>query len=873
MLQTGANYCGRTMPFSTASSTSSSAETSVSDPLSSCPVPGARGFGKPEGFGTNRVLILGEALGEQELKDGGLPFRPSAPAGSVLERAIRKLAMRRDQFVIFNAIPTHPPGDKLEGSWLGEAIAWGKPHISHVIDFYKPKVILALGKTAIMSSTGQTDDIGLLEGYVTPADTDIGCSLLGVIPSFHPAWLRRGKMSHFHLLLRDIHEAVKLAKTGILPAEPELPLSYIHRPTPDDAYRFCPEDNNATIYYDIETYMGKGEDDDFSEGAIKSIQFACEGSGIYLPWYEPFITHAKTILATPNPKAGWNNWRFDDPRLLENGCTINGPNHDLMWMWHHLQPDLKDPGMGLQFAAKLFGWKYAWKHLSASEPERYGLIDVRVLEIMHPKLVASLVDMGIWRGYSEHVLKLEPILRAAGKRGMPISVDQFDKISAKLQHTVDSGEEDFQHLVPDALIPRKIYKKKPPKTLIWKPSNKNLKSYCLAKSYDPPLDYKTKKITFDQLHMKRLYAETKDPLFKAILDYKDAATVLHSHISNWKPDPDGRVHSTFFYHPATGQLSSRRPNIQNAPKHKSDEFRSIVAAEEGKLLIEFDYKAFHALMMGFEAKDKDFIRLVRLDIHSFVTAHFLKLPKRDEAWSMPDDELKDYLDWVKRNHKHERDAKIKHAVLGYNNGMGWWKLYETYKEYFANQGEAKRVNSMLDELFPITAQFRKDIRIKAHEQGYLLSRHGYIRRFHEVLKWTPGGLVPGGEQAEQAVAFLSSNDAFGHIKDAIRELDARGYLEKYGFINTVHDSLLFETDRDLAVECLLNVWPIMEAPSKILIDKDVAPDGLVCQVSASLGPNWANMKEIPYGLDGLIGGALPIPIPKGEERPASLAGF
>ena len=51
-----------------------------------CPCPG-EGFSRPEGRGTLGVLIVGEALGEHD----GLPFRPNAPAGSVLERALNRV--------------------------------------------------------------------------------------------------------------------------------------------------------------------------------------------------------------------------------------------------------------------------------------------------------------------------------------------------------------------------------------------------------------------------------------------------------------------------------------------------------------------------------------------------------------------------------------------------------------------------------------------------------------------------------------------------------------------------------------------------------------------------------------------------------------
>src|SRR5690349_22854537 len=51
---------------------------------------------------------------------------------------------------------------------------------------------------------------------------------------------------------------------------------------------------------------------------------------------------------------------------------------------------------------------------------------------------------------------------------------------------------------------------------------------------------------------------------------------------------------------------------------------------------------------------------------------------------------------------------------------------------------------------------------------------GCIRWFWEVFKWDGTKWVAGGDDSEAAVAFLPANDAFCHIKDAMRRLEAKG---------------------------------------------------------------------------------------------------
>lgn len=351
----------------------------------------SRNIVDPQGTGANGVLIVGEAPGEME-DDHGIPFHPYAQSGSILERSIRRIGMNREQFVITNVVPSRPPNNWLEGApYAAEAISWGKPYLEAVIAQFRPRAILALGAVATRALTGLAGPklgISHLCGYVVS-------SLFGppVIPCFHPAFLRRGKMSHTSVLMRCLRLAVQTSYNRIaaeLPSPTDSP--YIMRPSPGDAEGFLDIASRAGdnwLAYDIETYYSNAEEEAEEHDAkdIRSIQFSlAPGTGIFMPWRDPYIEIAKRTLALPVRKAGWNNWRFDDPALRAAGATINGEVHDLMWAWHHSQPDLP---RGLQFASAMQGpnitqpthvWKYPWKHMSEQSPEFYGIVDVDVLQ-------------------------------------------------------------------------------------------------------------------------------------------------------------------------------------------------------------------------------------------------------------------------------------------------------------------------------------------------------------------------------------------------------------------------------------------------------------------------------------------------------------
>lgn len=368
-----------------------------------CPVPYAEGWQQPEGSGNLRVLILGDCGGNAEARDG-LPFRPYARDGAVLERAIRRCGFSRSQFILWNVVPVSPARGVMEGMpWEDEAVAWGMPLLEDVIAKFKPGAILALGNVSLKAATGLSGEqkaTANLRGWPLPSRWGIP-----VVGSFHPSLLRRGAMSLLSVLMHDLKLAVAVAggrdtrfyspvlsrdfeyKHALIPdpMNPVVPPGYVLYPSEHDAYQFLKEmehDSTRLIAYDIETPRSanatEADTDELGDVNILSIQFSGgAGTGIFLSWQGEFIEIAKRVLALPNPKAGANNWRFDDPLLRAHGCRIGGTNHDVRWAWGHLQPDLR---ASLQFIASFYcvgrpNWT-AWKHCHGSHEAFYGVRDV-----------------------------------------------------------------------------------------------------------------------------------------------------------------------------------------------------------------------------------------------------------------------------------------------------------------------------------------------------------------------------------------------------------------------------------------------------------------------------------------------------------------
>jgi DNA polymerase I-like protein with 3'-5' exonuclease and polymerase domains len=350
-----------------------------------------------------------------------------------------------------------------------------------------------------------------------------------------------------------------------------------------------------------------------------------------------------------------------------------------------------------------------------------------------------------------------------------------------------------------------------------------------------------------------------------------------SFIEGWKPSDDGRIHTTFTFRPASGQLSSRKPNVQQGPVHAklAAKFKETIEARAGYLLVNLDYKSYHALMLGFLAECPEYMRLAMLDIHSYVTAYMVQYPNYNECINWEDAVLLKYLKEVKAKYKSIRDDQAKHAILGIGFGLGETGCYERYKADFnptieealqgkrkAYEGEAlaklietigkqrvKDLYNLLKKLFPAVFKWQERTIMQADSQGYIQTFYGARRWFHGASKieYNMFGKiirVSKGEQAEQALAFPVSNNAHYHMRETMVILDQLGLLEEAGLINMIHDSLVFEMPENRVEELCKAIIPVMERKSTLIFNAKGEP--FSCGADGKFGKNMNEMEELKF---------------------------
>jgi uracil-DNA glycosylase len=659
--------------------------------------------------------------------------------------------------------------------------------------------------------------------------------------------------------------------------------------------------------------------DGFADTNIRLIQFSVEtGRAIAFPWEGGFRDIAGRCLRTSNVKCGHNLWLFDNKVLEACGAregldlTPRGTIHDTLQMFHHWQPDLP---AHLQFCAQFVQFPFPWKHLAATNLEFYGCVDVDATLRLYTFLDQQLRRDGIYDspydasgdcvgGYVGQVAQVRPILAAMERRGLPVD----DVVRLSLDREFDAAQQELdaelQRRVPESVLglePRRgkkgVYEYgyvRTPKDCTglvertfqeaavgldgnpcriavnrWCrviPFNANsgpqLLSYMDARGHKRPKSKETddegnEKDTTGKKELTRLAHRTGDDFYLKVIEYRELGKMRGTYINGFAPHADGRVHTTFTFDTGIGQLSSRNPNIQNFPKHGrlAKAVRHMIAAKEGYVLTEWDYKSCHVLTLGFLAEDANYIRCARIDMHSIVTGHKLGLWHAIELLRDYDDAtIRAKCKWLKSNPewKHIRDARMKHAILGIGNGLKARGLYEKHMEDFSGVKEAQQFLDVVYELFPRVFEWHDIVQKRAHEQQFQRTQYGHMRRFYEVFRWDyKKAAYSHGDQAEEAISYHLSNIAFGYIREHIKALARRGLDEKYGLCNNVHDSLVFHFPTEMLDAHVREVYPVLIEPSAVLRHPTIAPDGLWIDAECNAGPDWSNMTEVPVNVSVL----------------------
>jgi DNA polymerase len=133
------------------------------------------------------LMFVGEAPGADE-DEQGEPF--VGAAGQLLTKIIQTMGFSRDKVYIANILKCRPdtPGQSSGNRKpTGDEMKTCLPFLLSQIEIIRPKVLVALGATAIEGLLGKGEGIGRLRGkFQTFRD-------IPLMPTFHPAYLLRNQ--------------------------------------------------------------------------------------------------------------------------------------------------------------------------------------------------------------------------------------------------------------------------------------------------------------------------------------------------------------------------------------------------------------------------------------------------------------------------------------------------------------------------------------------------------------------------------------------------------------------------------------------------------------------------------------------------------
>ena len=752
-------------------------------PLFEVPYGKKDGYVPAHGDGSNGVLLVLEAAGEDE-EGSGVPL--IGKAGQYFWSQLARVGIERDGFRVHNVLSCRPPDNKLiKMPYTEAAIEHCSPnldqtikeHIEYCKGIGKTPVILALGKFAANRVMGWEDKLPITkQDYYSYPFWSIryGCF---IINGPHPSYVMQGNHEYANVLQFCAQRAISIASEGLTLEHPR----YLLDPDPaqfnlwiDEFLRELKKNPDSTyLSYDIETSYkkGKSEDevgkDESDDRTILRCSFCWKpGNAVSVPWTTEYISGIERLFTSGAHGLGWNSQNYDDSRVIAYIPKFNLITLDGMLAWHCLHSSLPK---SLGFVTPFYWHSTSmWKHLSESEPALYNAIDADAALRCWLGILPNLKEYDLYPVFERHVLKLNEVLRYMTSQGIHLDLEARKAAEEKLSLLQNNFKQKMQEVIPIEARSFKVYKKTPkdlsglvtlestriskqcPSCLAldvkadhfksvgakklksgqpenpcvglvsvkvpikdnlyalpleFKLSIKSLLKYQSVKKHKAIIDRKKKKVTFDESAIKQLRMQySTDPLYATIIDFREVQTLLSRYVGRTQEngtvkggmtfDRNGLIHTLYSHNPSTLRLASQQPNLQNLPRPDPKDqdalanlIRNMIVAPKGWVLGARDFSGIEAVLVGYEAKDKDYIRLAWRDVHSFYTAWALyELEKKLSYNDLPqlswdDDKLFSRLADIKQEFKKERNNLFKHLVHGCLTGdhevltpIGWKRL-------------------------------------------------------------------------------------------------------------------------------------------------------------------------------------------------------
>jgi hypothetical protein len=259
------------------------------------------------------------------------------------------------------------------------------------------------------------------------------------------------------------------------------------------------------------------------------------------------------------------------------------------------------------------------------------------------------------------------------------------------------------------------------------------------------------------------------------------------------------------------------------------------------LLVELDYKALEAQLVGVLAKDPYYLRASKLGVHSILMSHVIGSPislDRDDAY------IKNIGKELKRSDPVGYDA-CKH-VVHMSNYLGTPKrIRMEFPDHFPSVGDAKKKQDIYFSTIAKKVRVWQQLTLnRAFEQHWLENVYGYRHYFWDALHYM-GHQLEWGTDAKRAVAFVPQSTGAGLLSEALLRIKS-WFPDVFKMIRwIIHDSIVAEIPINKLAYAIGVLKYCMEIPEPRL-------EGLSVEVEISIGENWGEMKDYEGEIEEIV---------------------
>jgi len=319
---------------------------------------------------------------------------------------------------------------------------------------------------------------------------------------------------------------------------------------------------------------------------------------------------------------------------------------------------------------------------------------------------------------------------------------------------------------------------------------------------------------------------TLHPIVDKILEHRELQKLLSTYIDTIPNaiGSDGRLHAKFLqYGTTTGRFASNNPNLQNIPTktERGKKIRNAFIADEGYLLVSFDYSQIELRIAALLSQDSYFIETFQegKDIHNAVAMKVFGVKKEDVTADM------------------RRRAKVINFGILY--GMGVTALSQNLG---TNRKDAQIFYDNYFNQFPSIAGYLESIKIFAREHKYTRTLFGRKRYFRAINSPLPFMKAMAERMATNApIQGTATADIIKiGMKKVEDEIEKNGLTKDARMVLQVHDELVYEIKKEkleIAKE-IIEKMMVEAIPFEFIKDMNPVP----LAVSVYSGVNWGELK-------------------------------